>query len=186
MQRDSHLVAGRLDLVDRTDPHTHDLDFVSWVQRERLREIRDHGSGSQFPVEPRAGRSGHDRQDHHQPADDHYLCRQFRQSQAADVEDGAHWLLPPVPSGNGSSGWVRAPGGAFGGSGIGMPGTAGAGSPGRPALRMPGVGGGPSGLGGDGWTSSGAGKSGPPNGPTVAPAQGSGVSGRGNAPAAGV
>ena len=57
---------------------------------------------------------------------------------------------------------------------------------GRPALGTPGAGGGASGFGGDVSTSSGAGKAGPPNGPTAAPAQGSGFPGRGVAPAAGV
>jgi hypothetical protein len=51
---------------------------------------------------------------------------------------------------------------------------------------MPGVGGMPSGLGGDVATSIGAGKPGPPNGPIVAPAQGNGLSGRGSPSPAGV
>ncbi|CAG7405962.1 hypothetical protein PICSAR71_04559 [Mycobacterium avium subsp. paratuberculosis] len=51
---------------------------------------------------------------------------------------------------------------------------------------MPGVGGRPAGLGGDVITSTGAGKPGPPNGPVTAPAQGSGLSGRGSPSAAGV
>ncbi|CKT57306.1 Uncharacterised protein [Mycobacterium tuberculosis] len=67
--------------------------------------------------------------------------------------------------GAGPRGSVRAPGGASCGIGTGVPGTFGGTSPGRPAIGRPGAGGGPSGFGGDVATSSGAGKSGPPNGP---------------------
>src|SRR6201998_4737519 len=56
----------------------------------------------------------------------------------------------------GPSGSVRAPGGAFGGSGTGVPGRSGGGAPGRPAIGIPGVGGKPSGCGGDVMTSGGA------------------------------
>src|SRR5260370_20329939 len=86
----------------------------------------------------------------------------------------------------GPSGSVRAPGGGSAGGGTGVPGALGDVSPGRPAIGMPGIGGRPFGFGGDAWTSSGAGKAGPPNGPMAPPAQGRGLSGRGNAPAAGV
>jgi len=86
----------------------------------------------------------------------------------------------------GASCSVRAPGGAFGGSGTGVPGTFGGASPGRPAIGMPGATGGSFGFGDDAWTSIGAGNAPPPNGPPVAPAQGSGFCGRGSAPAAGV
>ena len=80
---------------------------------------------------------------------------------------------------------VRAPGGALGGSGTGVPGTSGGGAPGRPAIGIPGVGGRPFGFGGDVCTSTGAGKP-PPNGPTPTPAHGSGFQGRGGASGAGV
>ena len=97
---------------------------------------------------------------------------------------------------NGAGNWLPGPGGAGGPGGnpganvdrggTGVPGTSGGGSPGRPAILMPGVGGRPAGFGGDVNTSTGAGKPGPPNGPDTAPAQGSGLSGRGSPSAAGV
>jgi hypothetical protein len=80
---------------------------------------------------------------------------------------------------------VRAPGGACVGNGTGVPGASGGGSPGRPAIGIPGVGGSPLGFGGDVATSIGAGKL-PPNGPTATPAHGSGFHGRGSASAGGV
>ena len=51
MEGHLHLVAGRLDLVDRADPHAHDLDLVAGVQRVRRREIGHHGVVGQLLVE---------------------------------------------------------------------------------------------------------------------------------------
>lgn len=97
-------------------------------------------------------------------------------SPGANVDGGG--VGPGGPSGS-----VRAPGGALGGNGTGVPGTSGAGSPGRPAIAIPGVGGRPFGFGGDDKTSGNVGY-GPlgPNGPSPwsTPAQGIGLPGRGN------
>ena len=81
-------------------------------------------------------------------------------------------------NGAGGTGAVRPPGGAAG-SGTGVPGTFGAGPPGPAPEGMPGEGGKPFGSGGDICTSIGAGKTWPPYGPMVAPAQGIGFHGRG-------
>ncbi len=135
----------------------------------RLREIRDHGSGSQFPVEPRAGRSATTAKTTTQPADDHYLRRQSRQSQAADVEDGA--IKRYLPSRQKRLRVHPAARSAAASVCLEQPEPA---SFGCPAFRMPGVGGGPSGLGAGFADIERCREVGPPNGPTVAPAQGAG------------
>src|SRR4029077_17636103 len=85
------------------------------------------------------------------------------------VSAGGSGAMPGVKSGpsggNGPTGTVRALGGA-GGNGTGAPGISGGISPGIAALGTPGVNPGPFGFGGD-VTTSGAGYSGPPNGPVV-------------------
>ena len=101
---------------------------------------------------------------------------------------GGSGAMPGVKSGPsggiGPTGTVRAPGGA-GGNGAGTPGMSGGNWPGMAAAGTPGVNPGPFGFGSE-VTTSGGRYSGPPNGPCVRCAHGSGSPGRGKPSAGGV
>ena len=95
VERDPHLVAVGLDLVDRPHPDTHDLDLVAGVQRQRLGEIGDHGVGGEPLVDVPPDEGGHDTEDHHDAADDHRGPRYAGHLEVSDVEDRRHLLQPP-------------------------------------------------------------------------------------------
>ncbi|EUA29162.1 MCE-family Mce1D domain protein [Mycobacterium intracellulare] len=66
VEGDLHLVAGGLDLVDRTHPQAHDLDLVPRVQSVGRREVGHHGVVGQLLVEPPADVADDEGQHDHQ------------------------------------------------------------------------------------------------------------------------
>ena len=78
VERDLHLVAGRLDRVDLPDPDAHDLDLVTGIQRQRLRELGDDGVGGQLLEQVPADERRDERDDHHEGPDDDGGARSAR------------------------------------------------------------------------------------------------------------
>jgi hypothetical protein len=94
VERHPHLVAGRLDALDRPDPHAHDLDLVAGIQGQRLRELGHHGVVGQLLVQVVAQEGGDDHGDEHHRAHDQAGLGQRGQLHVSDVEDRRHLSCP--------------------------------------------------------------------------------------------
>ena len=95
VEGDLHLVAGRLDLVDRAHLHAHDLDPVAVVEGVGDREVGDDSVVGQLLVQLDAEEPQHQRRHDRERADDDRGARQLRQPEVAEIKDGAQFWLPP-------------------------------------------------------------------------------------------
>ena len=99
VKRHLHLVAGRLDLVDRTHANAHDLDFVPGIERVRRWEVGDHGVGGQLLVEPPAATNPATRASTTTSVPMTLRAGSLRISKMLSILVTSRMPLPPVPPG---------------------------------------------------------------------------------------